>query len=441
VVALANDMNEQTTLSVRTSGVPLKTMKVKVTQGPDTGLERVAERDTLTIGTADGNDLKLSDPTVSRFHLELRRRGDRVRLVDLGSTNGTRVRDGLVSEDGVWLTAGAVLELGQTQLTLSDGGVVMVDPAGSHGSAQVRGQSNAMRRTMAQVERLAHSDASVLLLGESGTGKELLARELHERSPRAKKPFVIVDCGALATDVFVSELFGHEKGSFTGADARHEGAFERAHEGTLLLDEVGELSLPVQAALLGALERRTVRRLGGRADVPVDVRVLAATHRNLRAQVNAGTFRLDLYYRLAVVTIEVPALRDRREDVRALIEHFLESTEYRGRTQALFSEEHLRRLETHDWPGNVRELRNLVIAAAALGQPAEPSAGAPPAAPSTGDLARSYREARGELLREFERNYLTQLLQRSKGNVRQAARDAQMDRSYLIELLKRHGLA
>ncbi len=439
-------MAEEQTLPVRLTAVPVRALRVQVLRGVDAGLDRTVDGDVLTVGTATNNDVVLTDPTVSRFHLELRRRGDSVLVNDLGSTNGTTVREALVREHAVSVTAGAVLVLGETELRVGDGGVVMVEPPARSDQSSFVGQSPQVRRLLATVEKIAKTDASVLLLGESGTGKEVLAHEIHRRSPRAKKPFVVVDCGALTPSLFASELFGHEKGAFTGADAKHEGAFERAQGGTLLLDEVGELPPPLQVALLGALERRSIRRVGGKTDVAVDVRVLAATHRNLRSQVNTGAFRLDLFYRLAVVALESPPLRERREDVRALVTHFLALADPTAKVDAVFGADVMRRLEAHDWPGNVRELRNVVVSTLALGAPSLPTGddGGPSTATepalSESELVQSYREARAALLREFERTYLTALLKRSGGNVRQAARDARMDRSYLIELLRRHGL-
>jgi DNA-binding NtrC family response regulator len=302
-----------------------------------------------------------------------------------------------------------------------------------------------MRRLMAQLVRAARSDVPVLLHGESGTGKELIARAVHDASGRASKPFVTVDCGVLSPGLVASELFGHEKGAFTGADKRHVGVFERAHGGTLFLDEIGELPASLQTALLGVLERRRFRRLGGTEDLATDVRVVSATHRDLRAEVNANTFRLDLFYRLAVVRLEVPALRERPDDVPVLVEHFLRQAGYAGAVEALLPPSLMASLQAHRWPGNVRELRNYVEALLAMGEPlpleareGEPKAagGQAPGAPPES----SYKEARQAVLEAFEVRFLQALMERTGGNVSQAARIAQMDRSYLIELLQRHGL-
>jgi DNA-binding NtrC family response regulator len=422
------------------AALPVGTLKVEVVEGPDAGRSHEAGSESLSVGTADGNDLVLGDRTVSRFHLELRRRDDGVLVRDCGSTNGTRV--GALRVERAVVPPGTVVHVGATTLRVGEGPRGTVPLHDGDALLGLRGRSAAMRRLMEQLTRAARTDAAVHVVGESGTGKELIARALHELGPRAGRPFVTVDCGALAPTLVASELFGHEKGAFTGADRQRAGAFEAAHGGTIFLDEIGELSPPLQATLLGVLERRRFRRLGGQKDLAVDVRLVTATHRDLRAEVNAGTFRLDLYYRLAVVVLAVPALRERAEDVPLLVEHFLRELGHDGPIEELISTATMRSLAQHYWPGNVRELRNLVEATMAMGEapslePATPIAGGDPFGPL---LGRSYKEARTELLAAFEKRYLPALLERAGGNVSRAAREARMDRSYLIELLERHGL-
>jgi DNA-binding NtrC family response regulator len=310
-----------------------------------------------------------------------------------------------------------------------------------------------MRRLFADVERAARADASALLVGESGTGKELVARALHERGPRSGKPFVTVDCGSLSPTLVASELFGHERGAFTGAERQHVGAFEQAAGGTIFLDEIGELPGQLQASLLGVLERRRFKRLGGRAEIAIDVRVVSATHRDLRAAVNAGTFRLDLFYRLAVVILEIPALRERREDVPLLVTHFLRECGHAGSVESIVPTTSMIEWMAHSWPGNVRELRNVVEATVAMGRPpamatsltdppgAVPAPAPSPAPPLAGAPALApYKDARASVLSAFESSYLTELLARTEGNVSRAAREAHIDRSHLIELLQRHGI-
>ena len=421
-------------------GLPVRALTVEVLSGPDAGAREVAESETLTVGTAEGNDLVLSDPTVSRYHLELVRGSEGVRVVDHASTNGT-LFEGARLETAM-VPAGAVLGLGRTTLRVGEGNRVTVAIHGEDELGGIHGRTPLMRRLMAQVGRAGASDTPVLLVGESGTGKELIARALHDAGERASEPFVTVDCGALSPALVASELFGHERGAFTGADRRHVGAFERAHGGTLFLDEIGELPPSLQPTLLGALERRRFRRVGGRDEVTVDVRVVSATNRDLRAEVNAGSFRLDLYYRIAVVVLRVPPLRERIEDVPVLVEHFLRETGEDRPLPEVVSPETMDALCAHSFPGNVRELRNVVEALLVMGEAPPFSEG--PATPGASELERalglSYKEARAAVLTDFEHRYLSRLLERAGGNVSKAAREARMDRTYLIKLLERHGL-
>ena len=432
------------TVPIEQSGRLVRTLRVEVLTGSDAGKKLVSSSDTVSVGSAEGNDLVLGDKTVSRFHLELRRRAGRIVVVDHGSTNGTRIGSAVIHSGSVAMDAGSVLQLGASSLRVDDGELVDVGDAPA-ALGDLRGDGPAMRRLMAQASRVAKSDVSVLLLGESGTGKELVARALHEVSPRAAEAFVTVDCGAISPTLFASELFGHERGSFTSADRQHIGAFERASGGTIFLDEVGELPLELQSALLGALERKKIRRVGGRDDIDIDVRLVSATHRDLRANVNAGSFRLDLFYRLAVVTLSVPPLRERADDIPQLVEHFLHEAGFGGNVADVFPADAMKRFAQHSWPGNVRELRNVVLGTLALGEPASLEGQAGVSLTQGSDpfavlLDLSYRDAKRRATDEFERRYVEHLLEKSSGNVRQAARDAQMDCSYLMELIKRHRL-
>ncbi len=417
----------------------LGTLRVEVTAGPALGLATTLDADQVSIGSAKGNGLVVGDPTVSRFHLELMRDGGDILVSDLGSTNGTYV--GGVRIERARVAPGTVLRLGNTELHLAHGADTEVPILGEERLAGVRGKSAQMQRLMLQLERVAQGAASVLLIGESGTGKEVTARAIHERSPRAAGPFVTVDCGAIPPTLLSSELFGHERGAFTGADRQHVGAFERAAGGTLLLDEIGELPAEVQATLLGVLERKRFRRVGGQHELSADARVIAATHRDLRAGVNGGTFRLDLYYRLAVVVLRLPPLRERAEDIPLLVDHFVRELGYVGSGLELLGAETMAMLQRQSWLGNVRELRNSVEAILLMGESHELGAGLG-AAPGAGlgevDLSLPYKEARAEVTRTFEARYLRNLLDRAEGNVSRAARIAQMDRSHLIELLRRH---
>jgi DNA-binding NtrC family response regulator len=304
------------------------------------------------------------------------------------------------------------------------------------------GRAPSMQLVFSSAARVAATEVPVLILGESGTGKELVARAIHDHSPRTDEPFVIVDCAAISPNLFESVLFGHERGAFTGANERRVGAIERAHGGTLFLDEIGELPSDLQTSLLGVLERRHFQRVGGDKSIPADFRIVSATNRNLHQEVNAGRFRLDLFYRIATVRLEIPALRDRPEDLVPLIELFLSQAGGGPRATDVFSRQELRELKAHGWPGNVRELRNVVLGALALGRAPEllPSPTNDGGDPIEAVLSLKYRHAKAALVERFERRYLEALLDRVDGNIRQAAREGEMNRSYLMELLRRHGL-
>jgi DNA-binding NtrC family response regulator len=301
--------------------------------------------------------------------------------------------------------------------------------------------SAAMRAVVARMRKLARVTTSVLIEGETGSGKEVVARGLHELGPRRSGPFEVVDCGSLPPSLIAAQLFGYERGAFTGADARRAGAFERADGGTVLLDEIGEVPLELQPALLGVLERRRFTRVGGGEPVSVDVRVLAATNRDLRAEVNAGSFRADLYHRLAVARIVLPPLRDRLDDLEPLIEHITEQLTGAPSNPLAGVMDTLR---AQRWTGNVRELKNVVEAAVVLGElPGAADRPRPaPAAPAVADAAdtATYKDARAAAVAAFEHEFLTRLLAATGGNVSEAARRARMDRVYLGQLLKRHGL-
>jgi DNA-binding NtrC family response regulator len=433
------------TTPFKVPGLPVRALRVEVIEGPDTGKSLVGESETLTVGTAEDNNLVLTDSTVSRYHLELSSGEDGVRVVDCGSTNGTAI--GGVHVERALVPPGSVLRLGRSNLRVGDGERVTVDLHGEDALGGLRGRTPIMRRLMARIERAAQSEAAVLLCGESGTGKELIARALHDLSPRSSGPFVTVDCGALPPTLVASELFGHEKGAFTGADRTREGAFERAHGGTIFLDEIGELPAALQTTLLGVLERRQFKRVGGYKHIEVDIRVVSATNRDLRSDVNRETFRLDLYYRLAVVSLRVPALRERADDVPLLVEHFLRELGHDERIDELFSTRVLDSLRAHHWPGNVRELRNFVEATVAMGEQPQLDEPAPAAQKLDAQpdvieplLELRFKDARRMLLDEFERRYARRLLDRAGGNVSKAARDGRMDRTYLIDLLHRHRL-
>jgi DNA-binding NtrC family response regulator len=430
---------------------PQKTqLALTVREGPDAGIRQLLrEGSTLAVGTAEDNELRLSDPHVSRYHLELRYVEGRVELRDLKSRNGTFVGSERVRVYAAQLSQDCSLYLGDTRLALDDGGEVR-DPLPPTEDAQLPGliaRSEAMCSIARRARQLAASNVSVLIRGETGSGKELIAEALHTISPRSAGPFVVVDCGSMPATLIASELFGHERGSFTGAERQHSGAFERARGGTLFLDEIGELPIQVQPALLGALERRRIRRVGGSQDLDIDVRIVAATHRDLRAEVNRGGFRADLYYRLAAARLVVPPLRERPEDIEPLVRHFVEHAT--GRADPLpFGADAMEALRTHRWSGNARELRNVVENALAVGsvelEQTRSQSGREPrervVASADGYAAAPYRQARAQALAKFEEAYLTDLMGRCDANASEAARRAQMDRGYLLTLLRKHDL-
>jgi len=385
------------------------------------------ERGTLTVGSAEGNDLVIADPTVSRKHLELSTRSGALFVKDLESRNGTRYQGLRVRE--AFVPVGAVLLLGEVELRVE---------AAAEGRKVVLGalasESPAMMATIEALRRVAATDSTVLLEAETGSGKEVAARALHGASARAKGPFETVDCSSLARELAASELFGHVKGSFTGADRTRPGAFERANGGTLFLDEIGELPLEQQPLLLRALEARQVRRVGDEEFRPVDVRVIAATNRDLEAEAAAGRFRSDLLHRLAVVRIRIPPLRERLDDLPLLVRAILDDLGGKALGFGL-SEELLGRLRAHQWPGNVRELKNFIERGVALGEVAAPAAAGAPAAKSI-----DYHQAREDALASFERDFVVHLLRTFDGNVSKASREAGIDRVYLHKLIKKHDI-
>ena len=415
--------------------VEVAAVTLVVVDGPDRGARWEVTHGRARIGSAASSHLRLSDPTVSRMHCEVQLRPEGVRIVDLGSTNGTTV-DGVRVLDAL-LTAGSTVRLGATAVRVEIG----ADPAHLQIASKDRfhgllGASVEMRRLYAILERIAPTEATVLIQGETGTGKDLAARAIHGASRRADGPFVAVDCGAIAENLVESELFGHTRGAFSGAVADRRGLFVQADKGTLFLDEIGELPLSLQPKLLRAIETREVRAVGGDVTRPVDVRIVAATHRHLPRRVNEGTFREDLYYRLAVVEVSLPPLRARREDIPMLAAHLRERLD--GSTDPL-PESLIATLTTRSWPGNVRELRNFIERHVSLGWPE--SAAALSLAASDGGSAVSVpvdlplREARAAWGARFERAYVTALLRKTKGNVTHAAELAGVNRRTMQRMI------
>jgi len=413
-------------------------LRIEVMAGKAQGWSEPRER--CSIGSHPSNDLVLSDPTVSRFHCEISADGERCRVQDLGSRNGTLV--GEVAVEGGTVASGAVLTLGRSRIRVAlDAGEEEAPASALPGFGRLVGSSPAMREVFAQLERAAATDATVLIEGETGTGKEGAAEALHTAGARADGPFVVVDCGAIPPTLLEAELFGHEQGSFTGASERRIGAFEEASGGTLFLDEIGELPAELQPKLLRALETRQVKRIGSRAPIDCDVRVVVATNRDLRAEVNDGGFRADLYYRVAVVRITLPPLRGRAGDLPVLVGDLLgrlgADPEARA---ALTAPAFIDALARSAWPGNVRELRNHLEQCLVFREPRapDPGPGRSPAAVAAVDPSLPYERARRLALERFERDYARAIVDRADGNVARAAREAGMNRAYLYRLLNRY---
>ncbi|MEM1413702.1 MAG: sigma 54-interacting transcriptional regulator [Myxococcota bacterium] len=437
----------------------LKTAKLVVVGGPDQGRELMIDKERVTIGRSVICDLVLADKSVSGTHCEVVVRESGFLLRDLESTNGTKVGDLRVRE--VWLREGTEMRIGQTRVRFDpQSAEVEIALSTENRFFDLVGNSVRMREIFAVLQKVAATDLTVLIRGETGTGKELVARAIHQGSQRSRQPLVVQDCSAIPKDLIESTLFGHERGAFTGATSSHRGSFEQASGGTIFLDEIGELDLSLQPKLLRVLENREIKRVGGDRVVPVDVRVVAATNRDLRQMVNDGTFREDLYYRLSVVQVELPALRERPEDIPLLVDAFLEELIRRrfpddadkGFTVA---PDAMRRLMGYPWPGNIRELKNTVERAASLADAPEltirdlmPASQKTPALPLPGggtaeayvEDAVPFKEAKQRVLDTFEAAYLKALLDKHGNNITRSAQAAGLTRYHLRELAKRYGI-
>ena len=427
------------------------------------------------VGKDETSDLVLADPTVSREHFVVEQQQGAFVVKDLGSTNGTWIDQFRIRE--AWLRPGIVLRAGNVHLRFDPlFKKVDVAPSTSERFGTLVGKSVRMRQIFTLLDRVARTEGTVVILGETGSGKSAIARAIHDASPRAGGPFVTVDCGAIAENLIESELFGHEKGAFTGAHALRRGALEQAQGGTLFIDELVDLRLDLQPRLLRALEEREIRRVGGNDPLKLDVRVIAASRHDLWREVEAKRFREDLYFRLAVFTIPLPALRERREDVQLLAEAFLRAVPGGEALLAQLGPDQMAELTAHPFPGNVRELRNVVERAVLLGgdlrealrpasgllgdePPRESTAPMAPAptgrdvddptspvriddrrVPLVADATLPFKDAKEALLDVFEREYLRRAIARGGGNASEIARTAGIDRKHLYTLAKKHGL-
>ncbi len=397
----------------------------------------------VVLGAHSSCDVVLEDPQISRRHVELLAAPDGVRVKDLGSTNGTWWQGSRITE--VVVTSGAVLQLGAVSARISANDAPSVPPSDRDHFGMMTGHSLGMRELFAVLELAAPTDATVLIEGESGTGKEVTARAIHDASARAAGPFVVVDCSAISEHLIESHLFGHVRGAFTGAERERKGAFVEAHGGTLFLDELGELPLAAQAKLLRALEARTVQPVGADRPVAVDVRLVAATHRDLARMVAAKEFRFDLFYRLAVVHVALPALRQRLEDLPLLIGSFYAA---RGLAPGPIDGANLERMRQHSWPGNVRELRNVLERAWALSGSATAfrelrlwlDASIAGQFSEVVDSSLSFKEAKERWNDHFERRYVSMVFSAAGHNVTRAAEHAGLSRRHFRELLYKHAL-
>jgi DNA-binding NtrC family response regulator len=455
--------NEPATVVLERSGEIAETQatfELEVTVGPDTGQRFVVDPTgpaRVYAGTSPVCPIRLTDPTVSRRHLALEPVGNRLRASDLGSTNGSTVNGVAFGE--VWLNGGERLTVGDSVLGVKRVSLRTVTLGAAEGFGRVLGTSPEMRRIYPLCARIAASDIPAVIEGETGPGKELLAEALHEASPRAHGPFVVLDCTTIPGTLMESVLFGHEKGAFTGAVRLQEGLLEQAHGGTLLIDEIGDLEPRLQPKLLRAIERAEFRRVGGSQWIKVNVRILAATRRDLDQEVQAGRFRDDLFFRLAVARVELPPLRERRGDIAFLVNQFWERL---GGTLPV-PYDLIVKWERMPWLGNVRELHNAVARQLALGDLEEEMARlrspAPPAFPSlparssalpvdATDVIQRVLElnlplgrSRELVVDDFERRYVARVLEREGGDVGKAAAASGIARRYFQLLRARRAKA
>ncbi|MBW2731176.1 MAG: sigma 54-dependent Fis family transcriptional regulator [Deltaproteobacteria bacterium] len=415
-------------------------------RGPDVG-KSWPMADRISIGKGGDNTVVVIDATVSRNHLEITQTAEGYKVTDLDSTNGTFLDDARVVE--AYVRPGMEIRAGEVVFKLravhED---ITIEPSAQERFGPLVGSSGLMRRMFALLERIAATDATILITGETGTGKGAVARAIHDESGRDDKPFVVVDCGAISQNLIETELFGHEKGAFTGATRQRQGALEVCKGGTLFIDELDDLPLDVQPKLLRALDERTITRVGSHKTINLDLRVVAATKKDLREEIAEGRFREDLYYRLSVVTLTLPPLRDRLEDLPLLANVFLSQSDtcWEDLPRNL-----KQRLKGHIFPGNVRELRNLLERATYLEgfDQLDPSlfpsefrgAGAVSTEfKLTANYMKPFKEAKEALIERFEREYLQRLMARNERKVAPAAREAKIDRKYLYMLLAKHEL-
>lgn len=438
------------------ASISLRKCQLAVVEGVDKGKKYSLVKPITRIGKKENNDFVIADSTVSRNHLSLEYTSDTFLLRDMDSTNGTFLNGTRVKE--AYLVPGDRIKIGNTVLEfVAFEEKVKIEPSAKEVFGAMVGSSMKMRQIFGLLEKISPSFATVIIEGETGTGKDLVAHAIHDNSPRKNKPFVVFDCGSVAPNLIESELFGHEKGSFTGAIRSRRGAFEEANGGTIFLDEIGELTLDLQPKLLRALESREIRRVGANIPVPIDVRVICATNRNLRKEVSEGRFREDLYYRLSVVKISLPPLRERPDDIPLIVEKFLRDGKFNKNPDGTLritkvDDDALKALQRYQWPGNVRELQNIVERAASISEKdtitkehidfvfseLEKEDERTERLQVLKDVP--FKEAKQKVVEVFERDYLIDLLRRNNYNLSKAAREAGIDRKHIRNLLKKYGI-
>ncbi len=451
-------MSDQTQTIISSLPVALKVKKYRLNAHLNKPQSQDFQKREIYIGSHPDCDFCLQDPSISRQHAKIELDEKGYRLVDLDSKNGVFIGDLRIND--IYLNSPMTFRCGAVDVDFELGGdTIEVAISSENHYGNLLGQSLAMREIFGLLERVAPTPATVLIEGESGCGKELVAAAIRQNSERAQKPFIIFDCSAVSKDLIESELFGHVKGAFTGAVSDRKGAFLQANDGTLFLDEIGELSLELQPKLLRALENHMVRPVGSEKTYPVDVRVIAATNRSLANEVQAGNFREDLYYRLAVIKIDLPPLRKRKEDLPLLVEHFLSDASQKFNRPApnvTFST--MQKLKAYNWPGNVRELRNFIERACLLAnddrietkylntkldaQNSETNSSNDSAAYVELVLQQQtpFKEAKQTIVEQFELQYWKKLLETTNGNISKAARLSDMHRKSVEYIVRKLNL-
>lgn len=428
-----------------------------VLEGTNRGKKIDLNKPTLKIGKREDNDLVVDEKTVSRNHLVIEQKENSYLLKDLESTNGTFINDIRVKE--AYLSPGDIIRIGNVQIEfIAFDEKIQIEPSTRQDFGPLIGRSRKMRQIFSILEKISPTNATVIVEGETGTGKELVAKAVHLYSPRKNKPFIVFDCSAVAENLIESELFGHVKGSFTGAVNTRKGAFEEANGGTIFLDEIGELSLDLQPKLLRALEQREIKKVGANEALPIDVRVICATNRNLKKEVTEGRFREDLYYRLSVVKIYLPPLRERPDDISFLIERFLANGKFNQQSDGALKvtrveDDALKMLTRYQWPGNVRELVNILerivpmvdgssIAGKDVSYIFQEMEREDEEATErmSVDMGLPFKEAKQKIVEQFEKDYLSSLLRRNHYNISKTAREAGVDRKHIRNLLKKYGI-